>query len=355
MTTPLLAPKAAARLILQGEMPDEIRVNGPLLLESKTLECLPARLEAAALDVSRCPNLRALPDQLKVRRLNINGCRNLEKWPSELALFELEARESNWRAFPAGWRVDYRLDLSESAHLERLPDGFKTGSLVLRGCTNLAALPENLDVFFLDIGGCTKLQTWPQSANLRIGKLDAAGCTQLRELPHWLGDLSQLNVGFCPELRQLPEGLRVSSWLDLAESGLTDLPTSLQTANLRWKGVPIDARIAFAPETIRAGEILEESNAEVRRVMLERMGYEKFLDEAEAKTLDCDRDAGGQRRLLRVELAGDEPLVCLSCFCPSTGRQYMLRVPPRTDSCHAAAAWLAGFDNPDDYQPVIET
>ena len=71
--------------------------------------------------------------------------------------------------------------------------------------------------------------------------------------------------------------------------------------------------------------------------------------------LDKDSDAGGVRRLLRVEFAGDEPLVCLNVFCPSTGRQYMLRVPPQMRHCHAAAAWIAGFDNPDEYQPVQET
>jgi hypothetical protein len=45
----------------------------------------------------------------------------------------------------------------------------------------------------------------------------------------------------------------------------------------------------------------------------------------------------------------------MSCHCPSTGRQYIIRVPPTTPTCRHAAAWIAGFDNPDDYQPLIET
>ncbi len=48
-------------------------------------------------------------------------------------------------------------------------------------------------------------------------------------------------------------------------------------------------------------------------------------------------------------------LVEMSCFCPSTGRQYMIRVPPNTATCRQAAAWIAGFDDPDDYHPVLET
>ena len=51
----------------------------------------------------------------------------------------------------------------------------------------------------------------------------------------------------------------------------------------------------------------------------------------------------------------DEDLVTLSVKCPSTAHSYMLRVPPSMKSCHQAAAWIAGFDNPDDYKPLAET
>ena len=344
-----------AHLIAAGKAPAEVRVQGALKIQSTGLEQLPATIEATALDVSGCPNLRALPKNLRVRRLNISGCRHLESWPEQLQLFALEARETALQNVPAGWRVDYRVDLSECAELQSLPDGFKTGSLLLRGCTSLSQLPENLDVYFLDIAGCTSLKSWPQNANVRIGKFDAAGCTSLTSLPDWLGDLSQLNISFCPQLCALPDGLRVTSWLDLAESGVTELPASLRNVNLRWKNVPIDARIAFAPETIEAGEVLHERNTEVRRVLLERMGTEKFFAQTQARELNRDQDRGGTRRLLKVDLADDEPLVCLAVQCPSTAHHYMLRVPPTTRSCHQAAAWLAGFDNPDDYQPLIET
>jgi hypothetical protein len=59
--------------------------------------------------------------------------------------------------------------------------------------------------------------------------------------------------------------------------------------------------------------------------------------------------------LLQVEIPDDEPLVCLSVRDPSTGRQYLLRVPPTIGRCDEAAAWIAGFDNPDDYHPIAET
>ncbi len=70
---------------------------------------------------------------------------------------------------------------------------------------------------------------------------------------------------------------------------------------------------------------------------------------------DQDTDPGGPRQLLEVRLRGDEPLVCLAVRDPSTGRQYIIRVPPWMRTCHQAAAWIAGFDAPDEYQPVHET
>ncbi len=59
--------------------------------------------------------------------------------------------------------------------------------------------------------------------------------------------------------------------------------------------------------------------------------------------------------LLLPAVQRDEDLVCVSLNCPSTGRRYVLRVPPAIDTCRRAAAWLAGFDNADDYAPVLET
>jgi hypothetical protein len=106
---------------------------------------------------------------------------------------------------------------------------------------------------------------------------------------------------------------------------------------------------------LTADEILGEPNAEVRRVMIERVGFEWLAEHAGAEVLDRDRDPGGERRLLRVPIPNDEPLVCVSVNCPSTGRQYVLRVPPTTTTCRQAVAWMAGYDDPKDYRPEVET
>jgi hypothetical protein len=147
----------------------------------------------------------------------------------------------------------------------------------------------------------------------------------------------------------------VRSWIDIGGTGITSLPDSLSGIGLRWRGVPVSAQIAFFPETLSGSDILAERNAELRRVMIERVGFDKFLRDVNAEVLDNDRDRGGERKLLRVPLKDDEPIVIVSVHCPSTGRQYLVRVPPTTRTCHQAVAWTAGFDNPDDYAPVAET
>jgi hypothetical protein len=231
----------------------------------------------------------------------------------------------------------------------------KVGSLILRDCLSLEALPEDLEVYFLDISRCTGIQHWPARGKIEVGRLAARGCAQLRTLPPWLTRLAQLDLRDCTNLRQLPENLSISSWIDVAGTRIRSLPPSLQGAPLRWRGVPVDQRIAFNPELITTDEILAEPNAEKRRVLLERMGYDTFLSHANARVLDEDTDAGGRRRLLRVPMKDDEDLVCVTVLCPSTARQYVIRVPPTIQTCHAAVAWVAGFDNPDDYRPLIET
>lgn len=346
-----------AAQIRAGTAPAGLNITGKLSLAGdQTITSLPGGLNVGWLDLSGCTGLCALPRDLKVRRLTLAG----QGWNPRpllegLSCYHLELQNTAIAGFPHDLRVEYRIDLEGCVALEVLPAGLKVGCLNLRGCSSLRALPEGLECYFLDISGCTALEDWPQRANVGVGRLSMRGCLRFQSLPPWLTSVDQLDLRDCVGLRELPGGLSISSWVDVAGTRIRSLPSSLQHVQLRWRGVPVDQRIAFFPETITADEILAEPNAERRRVLLERMGYETFLARANAETLDTDRDTGGPRRLLRVEMKNDEPLVCVSVICPSTGRQYVIRVPPTMSRCHQAAAWVAGFDDPNDYRPLIET
>jgi Domain of unknown function (DUF6745) len=381
-------------------LPNDIQVEKALALKRcAAFRGLPSGLKVASLYIEDCPNLAELPADLQVTdhlslpsanvtsvspalrltsTLDVSECTALERLPDGLRLIALNARGcSRLTALPDDLRVTQTLDLSGCVNLETLPEGLHVHTLNLTNCMSLRALPDDLRVTDLTISGCTALTNWPSSGLPKLRRLvmrdcpaltgwptsgpatlrslDLRGNTWIRELPPWLRTVDELNAAGRRTLEQLPEKLRVASWVDLADTALRALPPSARGFRLRWRGVAIDARSACHPEAVNGKEILKERNAEVRRVMLERVGYEQFLRQVEAETLDEDEDAGGPRRLLRVAVGQDEPLVCLAVHDPSTGRQYLLRTPPAMRTCHQAAAWIAGFDNPDDYHPLAET
>ncbi len=351
-----ISAAAAKTLILNGKAPAGLRVSGHLSLRgSPKLTALPADLTVTALDVSECRALTALPPGLQAQRITARGCAALTALPAGLHCYALDLSATAVQSLPADLAVSGRLDLAGCTALTTLPIGLTVGTLNLRGCTALTALPENLSASFLDLSGCTALTAWPHEATVEVGHVNLRGCTGLTTLPSWLRRVAQLNLRGCTGLTALPGDLKVSSWLDISDTAITALPPGMDDAPLRWRGVPVSARAVFAPETLSAAEVLAQPNAEVRRVLLELLGYERFLAEAAATTLDTDRDRGGERRLLRVALQDDEDLVCVAVICPSTARQYLIRVPPTMTSCRQAVAWVAGFDRAEDYAPIVES
>jgi hypothetical protein len=212
----------------------------------------------------------------------------------------------------AGWedmRVNGALDLAGST-IAWLPDGLHCTSLSLANCHSLTALPERLETRFLDISGC-------------------------------------------PHLTTLPESTVVHSGLELANSGLQGLPPGMRV-RLLWEGIAVDERTAFYPETLSGQDVLRQDNLELRRVLLERIGYDRLMQEVGGLILDRDQDAGGERKLIRIPLDDDEDIYLVSLICPSTAHQYVLRVPPFMHSCRQAVAWIAGFNIERDYEPILE-
>ena len=293
----------------------------------------------------------------KIRVSGLLDLRNveIEKLSASISCYDLDASGSSLKSLPDDISIESPLTLDNCKRLESLPVGLKCGSISLQNCNYLSELPERLNTWFLDLTGCQNFSAWPKKATIEHGIMRLRNCININSLPGWLKSLAQLDVSGCVQLDQVPKQLSISSWIDVGGTNIKELPESLANTPLRWRGVPVNQRIAFHPETLTSKEILNEPNAETRRVMIERMGYLKFANEAKAVVVDQDTDPGGQRQLLQIELEGDEPLLGLVCHCPSTGRQYFLRVPPNIKKCHAAAAWMAGFDDPEKYKPIVET
>ncbi len=343
-------------MILEG-WTGALEVLGSLRFDpGDNLKSIPGKLKVQTLDVSDCVSLNSIGAGVTAKIINLTGCSNLTELPQDLDCYELIATGCPIANLPVSLAAKSRIDLTNCFDIVTLPENLRTGSLILAGCTGLSALPEGLDVKYLDISNCTNLTEFPKNGSIRAGRLTAAGCTKLKSLPDWLGPITFLDLRGCSSLTELPEGLKVTAWIDLQNTSITKLPKSLSDTRLMWRGVPVDERIVFRPETIKADEVLRESNAELRRVLLERMGTEKFMLEATPKLLDKDEDKGGERQLLKIAFDDeDEDLVCVKFQCPSTARQYLIRVPPDTLTCKQAIAWMAGFDDPNEYSLIDET
>jgi hypothetical protein len=147
-----------------------------------------------------------------------------------------------------------------------------------------------------------------------------------------------------------------------------------------WHGVRIaeaQRHIVENPERITVAEIESETNAEIRRVMIERFGAARYVSESGATVLDtlpADHALVGLRtaRLLRKQVADDEPIVYVDLLNSTpepdgTTRRYMLRVDPnaydgdagRFTQAAAASTWRIGselmFRRWQDYAPMAES
>ncbi len=185
-----------------------------------------------------------------------------------------------------------------------------------------------------------------------LGHLNLSGAANIDRLPENL-TCESLDISDCKYITTLPKGLHVTHWIEIAGSGIPSLPAG-HGFSLRWRGVHVTDRIAFAGESLTGQEILRTDNVEMRRIAIERLGYETFLHQVGGVIRDRDTDAGGDRQLICIAFDDDEALMLLKVICPSTGHLHVLRVPPYMDTCHQSAAWIAGFDRPDDYHPAIE-
>ncbi|MFK4599779.1 DUF6745 domain-containing protein [Streptomyces pristinaespiralis] len=122
-----------------------------------------------------------------------------------------------------------------------------------------------------------------------------------------------------------------------------------------WRGMPVPAEFlreltALTPERIR-----DEENAELRRVMLEYYGYDRYLAESGAQPVH--RDETGI--LWRIALADDEDVVMVEVVNSTpepdgSHRTYWLRVPPTTRTAREGVAWTFGM-HADVYEPAVQT
>ena len=106
------------------------------------------------------------------------------------------------------------------------------------------------------------------------------------------------------------------------------------------EGHLVPAHVVLCPELQTITEIDGEENSEIKRIRIERFGWQRYLTETGATVLDFNRNDIDQTDEALMQ-APDGARV-LVCACPSTARVYSMRVPREIDTCRAAQSWLAG-------------
>ncbi|WP_445243298.1 DUF6745 domain-containing protein [Microcoleus sp. AR_TQ3_B6] len=101
----------------------------------------------------------------------------------------------------------------------------------------------------------------------------------------------------------------------------------------------------FHPNQWQSQWLLTEENAEVRRVLIEGIGYDRICQELSAKKIDSWQEYA----LLQIDNADIEPICLLKMTCPSTGFIHALRVPPNLASAREAIGWVNWDIDPEEF------
>jgi len=107
----------------------------------------------------------------------------------------------------------------------------------------------------------------------------------------------------------------------------------------------------LADKILGAKDIIHCKNAEIRRLLLERFGYEKFLEELKGIIIHED----GTSKLIKLGWhEKEEPIKLVKVKDASTNRWYILRVPSNVKTCREAIAWTFKLKE-EEYNPLKET
>lgn len=97
-------------------------------------------------------------------------------------------------------------------------------------------------------------------------------------------------------------------------------------------------RMGWRPLTI--AEIDRETNIEHQREMIEAIGgMDRYARRAKFVAIASDETG----TLVERRTAAAQPIRAVAVTCPSTGRRYLLRVPPQTATAKAGVAWTFGL------------
>jgi hypothetical protein len=122
-----------------------------------------------------------------------------------------------------------------------------------------------------------------------------------------------------------------------------------------WNGILVPEDVIVLDEPISFERIESETNAEIRRVLIERFGLDNYLRAGKCIKLHSDETG----TLYRMNLPGDEPILVVQVINSTAEpdgsfNEYFLRVPPHITRARQGVAWTFGLSEAE-YYPLAET
>ena len=105
-------------------------------------------------------------------------------------------------------------------------------------------------------------------------------------------------------------------------------------------GYRVTEQIVLKPDTLTINQINNESNADIQSIMIERFGWERYLEETNAKQIDSRRN--NIENTLEILYNTAKFGKRLVCTCP-TGRVFVKGVHGSVSTCEEAQNWLSGY------------
>jgi len=105
-----------------------------------------------------------------------------------------------------------------------------------------------------------------------------------------------------------------------------------------WHGIIVPEKVILHPDKLTPKEILAEENSQVRAVMIERFGFDRFMIEAKSEVLEKK----GEYSLIMIPDPNFQRMVALKMTCPTTSAVYIHGVDPECKTIEEALAWKRG-------------
>ena len=114
-----------------------------------------------------------------------------------------------------------------------------------------------------------------------------------------------------------------------------------------WHGVRLPRQYgSIRSERWQSEWLLKETNAELRRALIQGIGYSRLCKELQAESLDSWREY----ELLKLGKTIDvEPVVMIKMTCPSTGLIHAHRVPQEIKTAREAISWVNQEIDPEEF------